>query len=138
MNDINILNNESNSRITEYFQQNEIQLIRAQEKKYPYVVVVYMPSVFRQMPVVFVPNDKCAPSATSINIVEPVPYVSGKLSDKTRKAVIGVTAYMVQQYKKRACVVFSESDCIYCELDGSNDPCNEPPSGGVNYDSLPK
>ncbi len=139
MSDNNIELNEINGDVPmmERVKNNEVQKIREQERKYPYILIRCFPTVYRQIPVDFVPSDDLL-KGKRIDIAVPHPYISGELSDIARELVIEVTLLVVQKDKLRACAIFRENDCVFCELDGSAKPSNEPPSGGINYDFLKK
>jgi hypothetical protein len=109
--------------------------------RYPYVAVRYMATVYGHFPVRFVdPQDSRvdADEATEAFVVAcPLPFVDGRLTAQAREALLDVVQQASKRSRHRLCVVFSESDCVYCEPDGSAKTSSDPPSGGIRCVRFP-
>jgi|GEM_PF-2323780 len=117
-------------------EDNCVQNYRRVNNEYPYIVIRYYATVYRNKPVEFVKNEIVASNPKAIQIVNPEPYISGELTQQARDSVIGVSLYIVKSKGFRACVVFSEDDCVYCEADGSTKQSSNPPTGNLNFEKL--
>lgn len=101
-------------------------------KKYPYVVHRIMSTVYRNLPVVFLDDDKNSPQPGVISIVYPDAFVNAVLTDRAREILIEIISQCCIKNKTRMCVVFGEADCVYCEPDGLKQISTEPPGGGLS------
>ena len=101
---------------------------------YPYVVVRYMATVYGHFPVRFVDPQALPTNVDQDNafvIACPLPFVDGQLTAQAREAVLKAAQQACRTSRHRMCAVFGESDCVYCEPDGSANTSIEPPSGGI-------
>lgn len=105
------------------------------EKKFPYIIIRLMNSVYQPIPIVFVPDDSIKPLKNVATFVIPDPYdEQGRLTDFTREVIIGGVLKTSKESGFRMCAVFGEADCVYCEPDGSTKWSDSPPMGGMHFE----
>ena len=106
---------------------------RKKLREYPYVVVRYMAALYGSRAVVF--SETAESKAVNENaLIVPLkspPCCEGVLTEAARQALIKVVSEYVKSSGFRMCCVFSETDAVYCERDGSANPSAEVPSGGL-------
>jgi len=107
------------------------------EESYPYVVIRYIPAVYGQLPVRFV--DPGTPHDSSDAFVIPcaLPHVDGNLTLATRESLVQAVLTESKKSGHKTCVVFGESDCVFCNPDGSTVESNGPPQGGIQGIKFP-
>lgn len=109
-------------------------------KKYPYIVQRMLSAVYRTVPVIFLDkskgvkelNDEGSLQLKEINIVCPNAFNNGVLTEKAKEILIKIISNYSVKTKFKMCIVFGESDCLYCDPDGTKSFYPEPPSGGVS------
>ncbi len=129
-------NDVSTEEINKCFQESDIKKIRQEEKRYPYLVRHIYSGVYKQYHVEFTSDEGQPPVKSALTIVCPEAYQSGTLTNKARNMVIGSADYLVKRDNVRLCVIFSENDCVFCEVNEPPKPSDNPPSGGINADLL--
>ena len=134
MKKINTRKIENDKIIQPDFLKNE----RERKLNYPYIVVRYYAGVYRNMPVDFVVDESESAYQNSFRIVIPEPYISGKLTEMARGSVVAVAMHVVNNRGLRACAVFAENDCVYCEKDGVMNESTIPPNTNLNFEELMK
>jgi hypothetical protein len=116
----------------------EIKLNKVDEivcdKKFPYVVVRIMDSVFNEIPVIFHKGepDLSILSGKAMHVFNSS-YVKGEpLTKEVKKQVLDAAEKFRERVTNfRFCVVFSKKECVYYQLDGSKKNSKCPPSGGL-------
>lgn len=122
-----------NDKITQPdFLKNE----RKQKLNYPYIVIRYYAAVYQNIPVDFIADESESAYQSSFRIIIPEPYVSGRLTEKARMAVAAVAMHIVDTHGLRACAVFSEDDCVFCEKGGVMNESNTPPNCDIIFEKL--
>ncbi len=107
---------------------------------FPYVIERLMAGAYLRREVFFLEkiHGKCffrvsASHENHFYISEVDVFVEGKITDTARKKLIGAVSMTSQESNSRLCVVFSTSDAVYCEPDGSKSESTDIPSGGVLF-----
>ncbi len=106
---------------------------------YPYVVVRWMPAVYGRRAVVFdtEASDARRPLPRDVvRVVDPCPYVEGRLSRRARRAVVLHVLAQSAESGFHMCCVFGPDDAVYCSPDGKVSRNRAPPSGGARFDDV--
>ena len=109
-------------------------------KRYPYVVQRMLSAVYRTIPVIFLDkskhikdlNDENPLELKRINIVCSDAFNNGALTEKAKEVLVKTISDYSVKTKFKMCIVFGESNCVYCEPDGSKDSFPEPPRGSIS------
>jgi hypothetical protein len=104
---------------------------------YPYIVIRYSENSVKNCPIWFIKkSDKELLRPDSKNLVVAIPdeFDEDEGVDVPRGLIIdSAKAHMMEQ-RHALCVVFSESDCVYLEHDGSIYESEVPPSSESKFE----
>jgi len=108
-------------------------------KKYPYVVQRMLSAVYRTVPVIFLDESNGVKESNyenslqlkEVNIVCPNAFNNGVLTEKAKAILVKIISDYSVKTKFKMCIVFGESDCLYCDPDGSKSISIEKPRGGI-------